>query len=78
MALAEVCGLNSFVDFNITGEKDCLSQEFETYTGNFINNAQLAVPPYTNVSKLFKTFIFYSAMTILHLNLLHHVITLFK
>ncbi|XP_076175394.1 proteasome beta5 subunit [Ptiloglossa arizonensis] len=48
MALAEVCGLNSFVDFNITGEKDCLSQEFETYTGNFINNAQLAVPPYTN------------------------------
>ncbi|KZC14130.1 PREDICTED: proteasome subunit beta type-5 [Dufourea novaeangliae] len=48
MALAEVCGLNSFVDFNATREKDYFSQEIEAYSRNFINHVQLAVPPYRN------------------------------
>ncbi|XP_078037042.1 proteasome beta5 subunit [Augochlora pura] len=46
MALAEVCGLKSFVDSNATREKDNFSREIEAYTGNFINNAHLAIPPY--------------------------------
>ncbi|XP_033329750.1 proteasome beta5 subunit [Megalopta genalis] len=48
MALAEVCGLKSFVDFNAVREKDNFSREIEAYSGNFINNVQLAVPPYIN------------------------------
>lgn len=50
MALAEVCGLNSYVDFNFLQEKDKLPGEIEKYTRNFTNNVQLAVPPYINVS----------------------------
>ncbi|XP_029048539.1 proteasome subunit beta type-5 [Osmia bicornis bicornis] len=46
MALAEVCGLNSFVDFNNSREKNYFSQDIETYSKNFINNALLAAPPY--------------------------------
>ncbi|XP_071864594.1 proteasome beta5 subunit [Bombus fervidus] len=48
MALAEVCGLNSFVDFNVSREEDNYSRQVETYSRNFINNVQLAVPPYIN------------------------------
>ncbi|XP_076659671.1 proteasome beta5 subunit [Halictus rubicundus] len=48
MALAEVCGLKSFVDFNATREKDNFSREIEAYSRNFINNTQLALPPYIN------------------------------
>ncbi|XP_043580909.1 proteasome subunit beta type-5 [Bombus pyrosoma] len=48
MALAEVCGLNSFVDFNVSREEDNYSRQVEIYSGNFINNVQLAVPPYIN------------------------------
>ncbi|XP_076296420.1 proteasome beta5 subunit [Lasioglossum baleicum] len=48
MALAEVCGLKSFVDFNATREKDDFSREIEAYSRNFINNTQLALPPYIN------------------------------
>lgn len=55
MALAEVCGLNSFVDFNVSREEDNYSRQVEKYSGNFINNVQLAVPPYINVSNLFKS-----------------------
>lgn len=51
MALAEVCGLNSFVDFNVSRNEDNYTQEIQAYSRNFINNAQLAVPPYMNVSK---------------------------
>lgn len=76
MALAEVCGLNSFVDFNATRERDYYSQDIEAYSRNFINNAQLAVPPYINVSKALGTFTSGFSRTILHLNLLNHVITL--
>lgn len=50
MALAEVCGLNSYVDFNSLQETDKLPGEIERYTRNFTNNVQLAVPPYINVS----------------------------
>lgn len=57
MALAEVCGLNSFVDFNNTREKGYFSQEIEAYSKNFINHAQLAVPPYANVSELLETLV---------------------
>ncbi|CAD1470844.1 unnamed protein product [Heterotrigona itama] len=48
MALAEVCGLNSFVDFNVSRNEDNYAQEIEAYSRNFINNGQLAVPPYIN------------------------------
>ncbi|KAF3430387.1 hypothetical protein E2986_10025 [Frieseomelitta varia] len=48
MALAEVCGLNSFVDFNVSRNEDNYTQEIQAYSRNFINNAQLAVPPYMN------------------------------
>ncbi|XP_060821612.1 proteasome subunit beta type-5 [Bombus pascuorum] len=48
MALAEVCGLNSFVDFNVSREEDNYSRQVETYSRNFTNNVQLAVPPYIN------------------------------
>ncbi|XP_076628363.1 proteasome beta5 subunit [Colletes latitarsis] len=48
MALAEVCGLNSFIDYNTSHDKDVFSREIELYKGNFINNLQLAVPPYVN------------------------------
>ncbi|XP_003700810.1 proteasome beta5 subunit [Megachile rotundata] len=48
MALAEVCGLDKFVNFNAVREKDQFSQEIEAYSRNFVNNAQLAVPPYLN------------------------------
>ncbi|XP_043264549.1 proteasome subunit beta type-5 [Colletes gigas] len=48
MALAEVCGLNSFIDYNTSRDEDIFSREIELYKGNFINNLQLAVPPYVN------------------------------
>ncbi|KAI4483889.1 hypothetical protein M0802_013227 [Mischocyttarus mexicanus] len=48
MALAEICGLSSYDDFNFSQEKDKLPGEIERYTRNFLNNVQLAVPPYIN------------------------------
>ncbi|XP_003694700.1 proteasome subunit beta type-5 [Apis florea] len=48
MALAEICGLKSFVDFNTSHEEDYYLREIEGYSKNFINNAQLAIPPYIN------------------------------
>ncbi|XP_017878775.1 proteasome subunit beta type-5 [Ceratina calcarata] len=48
MALAEICGLNSFVDFNAANEKDYYKRDIEACARNFTNNAQLAVPPYIN------------------------------
>ncbi|KAK2579686.1 hypothetical protein KPH14_011035 [Odynerus spinipes] len=48
MALAEVCGINSYADFNLSHEKDKLPGEIEGCTRNFVNNVQLAVPPYIN------------------------------
>lgn len=52
MALAEVCGINSLVNnnFNYAKEKNKFSGEIEAYTGNFTNNLQLSMPPFTNVS----------------------------
>lgn len=55
MALAEVCGLNSFVDFDNSREKNYFSQEIESYSKNFTNNALLAAPPYLDVSELYET-----------------------
>lgn len=51
MALAEVCGLNSFVNFKTTEENENVDSEIDFR--NFSNNLQLAVPPYANVSTLF-------------------------
>ncbi|XP_063990020.1 proteasome subunit beta type-5 [Diachasmimorpha longicaudata] len=48
MALAEVCGLNNFVDFNTFNENDHLQADIESYSRNFGNNLSLAVPPYAN------------------------------
>lgn len=48
MALAEICGLNSYVDFNATNEKDYYKRDIEGCARNFVNNLQLAVPPYIN------------------------------
>ncbi|XP_076239245.1 proteasome beta5 subunit [Calliopsis andreniformis] len=48
MALAEVCGLNSFVDLNPSYGKNLFSQEIDALSKNFTNHAQLAVPPYAN------------------------------
>ena len=49
MALAEVCGLNSFVNFKKSSENEDVECEIDV--ANFCNNLQLAVPPYANVSK---------------------------
>jgi len=49
MALAEVCGINSVVDFSYSRENK-IDDEIEGYTKNFTNNLQLAVPPFVNVS----------------------------
>jgi len=49
MALAEVCGINSVVDFSYSRENK-IDDEIERYTKNFTNNLQLAVPPFVNVS----------------------------
>ncbi|GAB1866905.1 Proteasome subunit beta [Camponotus japonicus] len=48
MALAEVCGINSFADFGYSREKDKIAGEIEAYTKNFSNNLHLAVPPFIN------------------------------
>lgn len=48
MALAEVCGIKSFVDFPLSREKDDYGREIEAYTKNFINCSQLSVPPFAN------------------------------
>lgn len=59
MALAEVCDLKSFVDFNNSREEDYYLREIQGYSKNFINNAQLAIPPYINVSKLYNLYSFF-------------------
>ncbi|XP_032689086.1 proteasome subunit beta type-5 [Odontomachus brunneus] len=48
MALSEVCGINSFIDFSFSQEKDKFAGEIEAYTKNFSNNLQLSVPPFFN------------------------------
>ncbi|XP_015602055.1 proteasome subunit beta type-5 [Cephus cinctus] len=48
MALAELCGINSIVDFKRLNENAPFSSEIEAYSRNFSNNLQLAVPPFTN------------------------------
>ncbi|XP_051155158.1 proteasome subunit beta type-5 [Leptopilina boulardi] len=51
MALAEICGLNSYVNLNKANENDSVECEFNI--GNFSNNLQLSLPPFANpVEKL--------------------------
>lgn len=50
MALAEVCGINSIINFNKNRETDGIN-DYDNFS-NFINNAELAVPPYPNVSTI--------------------------
>lgn len=59
MALAEICGLNSFIDVKSTNEDDKLRNEIACYSRNFINNMVLAPSPFPNVSILGYTFIGY-------------------
>ncbi|XP_012281101.1 proteasome subunit beta type-5 [Orussus abietinus] len=46
MALAEVCGINSIVDFNSVSEYDKSQEHVLSYTKNFLNNLDLALPPF--------------------------------
>ncbi|XP_011309100.1 proteasome subunit beta type-5 [Fopius arisanus] len=48
MALAEVCGLNNYVNFTSFDDKNQLQNEIDSYSRNFGNNLSLAVPPYAN------------------------------
>ncbi|KAK0085685.1 hypothetical protein PV325_004631 [Microctonus aethiopoides] len=48
MALAEICGLNSFIDVKSTNEDDKLRSEIACYSRNFINNMVLAPSPFPN------------------------------
>ncbi|XP_072765171.1 proteasome subunit beta type-5 [Anoplolepis gracilipes] len=48
MALAEVCGIESFADFGYSRENEKITREIEAYTRNFNNNLHLAVPPFIN------------------------------
>lgn len=50
MALLDVCGINSIVNFNSPQVKDDLENEVETYSRNFSNNLSLAVQPAFHVS----------------------------
>ncbi|XP_034945832.1 proteasome subunit beta type-5 [Chelonus insularis] len=45
MALAEVCGINSIVNFNHSKEYDLLNNGIPNYVHNFTNNVSLAMPP---------------------------------
>ncbi|XP_014488439.1 PREDICTED: proteasome subunit beta type-5 [Dinoponera quadriceps] len=53
MALAEVCSINSLIDFNFSQDKDKFSGEIEGYTENFSNNLRLSVPPFVNPAETF-------------------------
>lgn len=65
MALAELCGLD---EFNTFGKDDAFQTEVVSYSKNFMNNMDLALPPFANVSitfhniihfgNLFKQFLF--------------------
>lgn len=48
MALAEICGLNNF-DFR--NKETVFENDVSRFSKNFMNNAELAVPPFYNVSK---------------------------
>ncbi|XP_015524643.1 proteasome subunit beta type-5 [Neodiprion pinetum] len=48
MALAEVCGVNSYLDFNLPRNNDNFQGEIEAYSKNFSNNLNLAMPPFAN------------------------------
>lgn len=52
MALAEVCGINSYSNFNKTRDNEKLTNDIDRYSENFRNNVRLAVPPFINVGKL--------------------------
>jgi len=49
MALAELCGLDKTFKFTASQTEDKLHQDVEALTGNFVNNLQLATPPFANV-----------------------------
>lgn len=49
MALVEICGLNSYLDFDLSRNNVNSQREIESYSKNFINNLDLAVPPFANV-----------------------------
>lgn len=49
MALEAVCGIDQFVDFNRRlGDDEDLYKEVTKYTSNFINNLDIALPPFPN------------------------------
>jgi hypothetical protein len=50
MALEGLCGFDSRVRFSSLKKKKKCDSEVEYYSRNFINNFELAVPPYGNVS----------------------------
>lgn len=47
MALAEICGLT---DFDLRNRETALDTDVSKFSKNFWNNAELAVPPFYNVS----------------------------
>lgn len=47
MALAQLCGLEDFDTFK---KRDILDDDVQNYSHNFINNFDLAMPPFSNVS----------------------------
>lgn len=49
MALEAVCGIDKMIDFNHRlGEKDEFSKDIVNYSRNFLNNLDIALPPFAN------------------------------
>lgn len=50
MALVELCGLNEKINLRPVDSLTSFDNDILNYSANFVNNAQLATPPFANVS----------------------------
>lgn len=56
MALAEICGLAEKIDLNPINSLASLENDVIGYSNNFVNNLQLATPPFANPAETLATF----------------------